>query len=111
VPVLKKTAVRFLALWLGFGVHSGAVTAQTAPPRAAAEIHVRGRSSCCAPRVEVGGHRLLAAWLYFPPSAAHFSGPPAIKGKVVPRGWDWPIADLGRMQQSHADYFLQTTME
>jgi len=103
VPVLK-TAVA-LALWLALASIPVAVTAQTAPPAPQLEFMFEAEV-LLAPRVEVGG-TAFGQRGYIPIIGGTFSGP-AIKGKVVPGGWDWQLQTSAGCSSLHADYFLQT---
>jgi len=59
-------------------------------------------SSVGAPALEQRG--------YIPIIGGTFSGP-AIKGKVVPGGWDWQLQTRGMQQVCMPIISLQTTME
>jgi hypothetical protein len=96
VPVLK------IATALALTLAPVAVAAQPAPQLEfmfEAEVLL-------APRVDVGG-TAFGQRGYIPIIGGTFSGP-AIKGKVVPGGWDWQLQTSAGCSSLHADYFLQT---
>nr|WP_168601624.1 DUF3237 domain-containing protein [Novosphingobium sp. SG707] len=98
VPVLKIAA-------LALSLAPVAVAAQSAPPAPQLEFMFEAEVLLAA-RVEVGG-TAFGQRGYIPIIGGTFSGP-AIKGKVVPGGWDWQLQTSAGCSSLHADYFLQT---
>lgn len=86
---------------------SGAAPAQSPPPPPTPQLEFMFEAEVLlAPRVEVGG-TAFGQRGYIPIIGGQFSGP-AIRGKVVPGGWDWQLQTAPGCSRLHADYFLQT---
>lgn len=80
--------------------------AEPTPPKAPEMDFMFEAEVLLSPRVEVG-QTAFGNRGYIPIIGGHFAGP-AIRGKVVPGGWDWQLQTSQGCRSLHADYFLQT---
>jgi hypothetical protein len=97
---MLKYVVAFTAL-----LATTAVSAQEAPPEPGLELLYRSRVTL-APAIDVGetalGHRRI-----IPITGGTFEGP-AMRGEILPMGWDWQLDRPDGCTQIIADYFLRT---